>query len=99
MAPTTTTDTHAPPRLARTDIDWSRLYREGLRVRVGPGEGAEASGFVVPCAADEDLLVLLIPCRRGITGHVRELLLQTAALARHGHGLWTWLQSLGKAVQ
>ncbi len=83
-----------PQRLARVDIDWPRLYREGMRVRVGPGEGAEASGFVVPFAADEDLLVLLIPCRRGITGHVRELLLQTAALARHGLGLWTWLQSL-----
>ncbi len=99
MATVTEPSTRRPSRLARADIDWPRLYREGLRVRVGPGEGAEASGFVVPFAADEDLLVLLIPCRRGITGHVRELLLQAAALARHGLGLWTWLQGAGKAVQ
>lgn len=96
MATATDPGTGRAPRLARAAIDWPRLYREGLRVRVGPGAGAEASGFVVPFAAEEDLLVLLIPCRRGITGHVRELLLQTAALARHGLGLWTWLQGLGK---
>ncbi len=99
MTTATAPGTGRAPRLARADIDWPRLYREGLRVRVGPGAGAEASGFVVPGAAEEDLLVLLIPCRRSLTGSMRELLLQTAALARNGRGLWTWLQRIGTAVQ
>lgn len=80
--------------MARATIDWPRLYREGLRVRVGPGPGAEASGFVVPFGPEEDCLVLLIPCRRGITGHVQKLILEMASLARHGLGLWAWLQGM-----
>lgn len=84
------------PPLARADIDWPRLYREGLRVRLGPGEGPEASGFVVPFSAEEDLVVLLLPCRRGLPGYARELLLEAAGLARHTLRLWAWVQELGR---
>jgi hypothetical protein len=92
----TVTETEKVPRLARTGVDWARLYREGLRVRARPGAGPEVSGFVAPFTADHDLVVLLIPCTRGLTGAGRTLLVEAADAARHAGGLWTWLQKLGR---
>lgn len=83
-------------RLARADIDWGRLYREGFRLQVGAGELPEVSSFVAPFDHGREVIVLLIPCRKSMTGPVRDLLLQAAGMARNGLGLWTWLQQLGR---
>jgi hypothetical protein len=82
-------------RLVRADTDWARLYREGMRMRLGPDDLSEASAFIAPFEADRDLVVLLIPCRRVVTGRLREVLLQAASLAQN-LGLWAWLQQLGR---
>lgn len=70
--------------LARSEVDWARLYREGLRVPLGGGKAA--STFVVP-GATEDLVVLLVPVEQTASGQARDLL----AKARD---LWQWFNTL-----
>lgn len=70
--------------LARADVDWARLYREGLRVPLGGGRAAAT--FVVP-GASEDLVVLLVPVEKDASGQARDVL----AKARD---LWQWFSTL-----
>lgn len=83
-----------PRALHRTDIDWSRLYREGFRLDLGPGKVREASVFVVPLSERDDLVVLLAPVERDAVGVIRLALERAARLAQDARGAWTWLRAL-----
>lgn len=85
-------DTRSSPsdRTYRLEVDWGRLLREGMRVRLGPPlPVGEATLLVAPVSKQQDVIVLMIPVPHGRTERIRDQLLE----------FWVMARSLGKFVK